>query len=230
MKPLIIAHRGYSAKFADNSWTAIRSAFESGAEMCEVDLHLTRDNRVFIYHDYYVQGRLIAEQTLRELKDIFPDHPDLEELIGWASEKEKRFLLEVKDRRMVSVLSDILRHVKKDLFIVGSFDAIFVKEFKERNPDIKVCLLLGTVLSETATLTLIRETRAEFILPAWEARHPYPQELLSDNWIYSLKERGVLTVSWHEERENVLKNLLSKPLYGICTNNPPLVKRLRDGA
>ncbi len=229
MKPLIIAHRGYSAKYPDNTWTAIRSAFEAGADMCEVDLHMTKDSRIFIHHDYHVHGRLIAEQTLKELKENLSDHPDLEELISWALKEEKKFMLEVKDRRILNILSDYLKNIRKDLFIVGSFDAVFLRDFKVKNPDIKTCLLLGTVLDEITTLELVRETGVEFVLPAWEARHPYPQELLSEEWISALRNENVYTICWHEEREDVLKDLLQKPVYGICTNDPVLVKRLRNG-
>lgn len=227
MKPLIIAHRGYSARYPDNTWTAIKSAFEAGADMCEVDLHMTDDFSVFVNHDYYVGGKLIADQKLRELKKLLPDNPDLEELVSWALKERKRFLLEVKDRRLIGWLPRYLEGEAKELFIVSSFDAVFLERFKDRNPEIKTCLLFGSVVDEESALELARKTGAEFVLPAWENRHPYPQELLTEEWIETLRSDGIYTICWHEEREDVLIELLERPVYGICTNDPVLLKRLR---
>ncbi len=227
MRPLVIAHRGYSARFGDNTLTSIKEAFKSGADMCEVDLQMTREGEVFIFHDYYLGGVRIAEQTLKELKARAPENPTLDEVLELL-EEGKSFLFEVKDRRLTEVLSRKLKGAERDRFMVGSFDAVFLKEFNRLSPDVRTCLLLGSVVSAESALDLCREIGARFLLPAWEARHPYPDRLLSGEWIEYLKNRGVEVISWHEEREEVLEGLLELPLYGICTNDPPLVRRMID--
>ena len=227
MIPLVIAHRGYSARFEDNTLTAIREAFRSRADMCEVDLHLTKDGKIFTFHDYYMGGVRIAERTLQELKDRAPDNPSFEEILELLR-GGKRFMFEAKDRRLAEVLSESLKDLDRDLFIIGSFDAVFLKEFKKLNPDLRTCLLLGSVVSKESALDLCREIGVQFLLPAWESRHPYPHELLSREWIEYLRDRGVEVISWHEERQEVLEGLLELPLYGVCTNDPPLVRRMVD--
>ena len=77
---LVVAHRGFSEKYPGNSWKAIKSAFEVGADICEVDLHLTRDGKIFIHHDYYINNKRIREQTLREIRQVAPDYPTLDEI------------------------------------------------------------------------------------------------------------------------------------------------------
>jgi tubulin gamma len=42
-RPQAIAHRGYKAKFPENTMGAMKGAVEVGAEGLETDLHLTRD-------------------------------------------------------------------------------------------------------------------------------------------------------------------------------------------
>lgn len=227
MSKLVIAHRGYSEKYPDNSWRAIVSAFEEGADMCEIDLHMTRDKRVFVNHDYYANGFRIAELTLEELRQRIPDNPNFEELLNWAVSEKKRFLFEVKDRRLIDVLPEYLKDTNPDLFIVGSFDSVFLREFK-RLIGLRTCLLLGSVLDSSHTLSILEDTGADFVLPAWEARHPYPDSLLSDDWISDINRRGFKVITWHEERPEVLRKLLEKDVYGICTNDPPLVRRLMD--
>ncbi len=227
MRPLVIAHRGYSVRFGDNTLTSIKEAFKSGADMCEVDLHMTKEGEIFIFHDYYLGGVRIAEQTLKELKAKAPENPTFDKILELLKEG-RAFFLEVKDRRLVEILSRKLRYADRDLFIVGSFDAVFLKEFRKLSPDVRTCFLLGSVVSAESAYLLCRDAGAQFILPAWEARHPYPNELLSREWIEYLRVRGVEMISWHEEREEVLEGLLELPLYGVCTNDPPLVRRMVD--
>jgi glycerophosphoryl diester phosphodiesterase len=50
-KPMIIAHRGYSAKYPENTLSAFRAALDAGAQMIELDVTLTRDRNVVVIHD-----------------------------------------------------------------------------------------------------------------------------------------------------------------------------------
>lgn len=49
--PLIIAHRGASAVAPESTRAAIRAAVEAGADMVELDIQMTRDGRLVIFHD-----------------------------------------------------------------------------------------------------------------------------------------------------------------------------------
>lgn len=73
--PLIIAHRGYRARFPENTLAAFRGALEIGAPMIELDATLTRDRQVVVIHDETVdrttdgRGR-VADFTLAQLKSL----------------------------------------------------------------------------------------------------------------------------------------------------------------
>ena len=229
MKPKIIAHKGFSEYYKGNSWEAFKKALEVEADMCELDLVLTKDNKIFINHDYSIQGKLIAELSLEEAKKLFPESPNLEELLNWAIENKMGLLLEVKDRRVIEVLSEILSEFDASNFIIGSFDALFLKEFKKKNPHIRTSIMFGTVLGVDDMIRLTKKYECEFAHPCWEHRHPYPHELISKEDITKLNEEGIEVISWHEERPDELKELLKKGFYGITTNNPKLLKVLRDG-
>ena len=72
---LNIAHRGASGTFPENTLSAFRAAIDARADMCELDVQLTRDGAVVVIHDETVdrttdgQGE-IAELTLEELKRL----------------------------------------------------------------------------------------------------------------------------------------------------------------
>jgi glycerophosphoryl diester phosphodiesterase len=50
-RPLVIAHRGSSGKYPENTLPAFECAIEESADMIETDLHLSRDGVVVIHHD-----------------------------------------------------------------------------------------------------------------------------------------------------------------------------------
>ena len=47
----IVAHRGYSARFAENSLAAFEQAIACGADLVETDVRMTRDGVLVCWHD-----------------------------------------------------------------------------------------------------------------------------------------------------------------------------------
>ena len=50
-KPLIMGHRGYQAQYPENTMVSFLAAVEAGAQFVELDVTLTRDQRVVVVHD-----------------------------------------------------------------------------------------------------------------------------------------------------------------------------------
>jgi glycerophosphoryl diester phosphodiesterase len=48
---LIIAHRGDSANWPENTLPAFRAALDVGADLIELDVQMTRDGEVVVIHD-----------------------------------------------------------------------------------------------------------------------------------------------------------------------------------
>ena len=71
----IVAHRGYSAKFPENTARAFHEALSLNVECVEFDVRLTRDEGLAVIHDATVdrttdgQGA-VAELTLAELRAL----------------------------------------------------------------------------------------------------------------------------------------------------------------
>jgi len=73
--PLNIAHQGGEDEFPSNTMYAFRRAVRGGADMLELDVGVTRDNRVVVMHDTTVNrttnGRgTIASKRLRQIKRL----------------------------------------------------------------------------------------------------------------------------------------------------------------
>lgn len=103
--PAIIAHRGYSTLYRENSPAAWIGAIEAKADYIEVDVRVTRDGGIVCCHDKDLQrlvGRddAIADMASAELAAIeadgFPAAPPLALLFETVPE-DRPILFDVKD-------------------------------------------------------------------------------------------------------------------------------------
>lgn len=74
-RPLVYAHRGASAAFAEHTRAAFLQAVADGADGVECDVHLTRDGHVVLLHDSTLDRTSdgtgpVAEKTLAELRRL----------------------------------------------------------------------------------------------------------------------------------------------------------------
>ena len=69
----IIAHRGASAAYPENTVEAFRAAGELGASWVELDVRRTADGRLAVHHDAHLaDGRAIVDVAGRDLPSTVP--------------------------------------------------------------------------------------------------------------------------------------------------------------
>jgi glycerophosphoryl diester phosphodiesterase len=74
-RPLVYAHRGSSAAFAEHTRAAYLQAIADGADGVECDVHLTRDQHAVLLHDANLDRTSdgtgpVADRTLEELRRL----------------------------------------------------------------------------------------------------------------------------------------------------------------
>ncbi|AMM31048.1 glycerophosphodiester phosphodiesterase [Sinomonas atrocyanea] len=74
-RPLVYAHRGASARFAEHTRAAYLQALADGADGVECDVHLTRDQHLVLLHDANLDRTSsgtgpVAERTLAQLREL----------------------------------------------------------------------------------------------------------------------------------------------------------------
>ena len=55
-KPLVIAHRGGAGLWPENTLFALQEAAKLGADLSEIDIHMTRDGVLVAIHDESVDA------------------------------------------------------------------------------------------------------------------------------------------------------------------------------
>ena len=74
--PLLnIAHQGGEDEFPSNTMFAFKEAMKAGAQMLELDIGVTKDNKVIVMHDTTVDSKtngtgLVSEKSLAEIKKL----------------------------------------------------------------------------------------------------------------------------------------------------------------
>ena len=155
----IIGHRGASDDAPENTISSIKEAFMQGADGVEVDVRLTKDERVVCIHDKNTVRTTglsleVKNTNYRELKNLdagswkgaaWKDEliPSLEEVLKEVPLNKEIFIeiktsLEIIDPLISLVLSSKI--TKKNITMI-SFNAEVIKEIKLRLPEVTCNLL-----------------------------------------------------------------------------------------
>lgn len=128
MKPLIIAHRGDTINYSENTIEAFESAFKHGADGIELDVHLDGNGNAIVIHNY--------------LFDKNKKYPFLKEVLEKFGQKG-RLEIEIKslDIRCITKVGKLIKKYKpKDIEFTSSVLPLF-PYIKKEFPNEKIGLI-----------------------------------------------------------------------------------------
>jgi glycerophosphoryl diester phosphodiesterase len=140
---LLLGHRGYRARFPENTLLGVRKAFEFGADGVECDLQKTADGRYVVIHDPSVDRIAgiagdLRSVTLDRLRGIDVGGgeriPELSELLA-AIPKGKYLDLELKEETLIPsdcfAIAEILcSRIDAANLMISSFEPRLLRPFK----------------------------------------------------------------------------------------------------
>ncbi len=240
-RPLVIAHRGYSAKYPENTMSAFNKAVEYKADMIEFDVHLSKDKKICITHDYEL-GRtcngsgLLDNYTFDQLQELdfgswfnssftHEKIPELSDLLKLSMEFNISLNLEVKHQTLhenAVGIDTMCKQLKKylenyslsDSLIVSSFSYDFLKEFRLQMPNIKIGIL-NHYLEKDLHLNLVDELKAYSYHPNFKS--------LNSEYIKLIKDKGLKIFPYTANTESDFEKLRSLGVDGIITNEVSLL-------
>lgn len=242
---VVIAHRGASAYYPENTMAAFRGAVEMNAEMIELDVMMTKDGVPVAFHDAHLDDHtnssgLLADYTLEELQKLDAGSwfdskfrgepiPTLEEAIAFAA-GNIALNIEIKteavsDQLEGGVEEKSIELVKKygmeDHVLFSSFDYRAVAHLKELAPDMPVAILYeerqsaGMMPSE-----LVSKYQADAFNCSFRE--------LNRKWLGDTREHNIPVFVYTVDRKSRMKKLLRNGVAGIFTNKPDILWEVLD--
>jgi len=235
--PLIIAHRGYSARYPENTLVAIQAALDAGADVVEFDVALTRDRRVVVIHDDTLErttdgkGR-VDRCNLGELRGLdaggwfspryygerIPILDEVLELVGnhaGINIEIKSDAHEEPDRSADPIEKQVVDRVLAmnlgDSVIVSSFEWEILERTSRIDGAPRVALLSKEPADGNA-FTACRRLDAF----SWNQDH----RKLSQQQVDLLHELGVRVFAYTVNSQRRLRRLLEMGIDGVFTDDP----------
>ena len=140
-RPLIIAHRGASADFPENSLDAFSGALQQGADWVELDVRRSKDGVLVVHHDAHLAGGdLIKDLDSNSLPEGVPSLAEAFEASESMGVNIEIMLLPCEpdfdevDLVCEAVVGLVRAYRSTDKILVSSFDINAIDRIKETDP------------------------------------------------------------------------------------------------
>lgn len=186
---LICGHRGHSIEGHENTRPALRRAAELGAALCEIDLRMTADGQLIVFHDDILDHSstgtgLIARENYDKIckfrtknrhgLTIEPQQIEkFEDILSYSRALGLSLIVEIKDKfvdddylqKVIKALEDsaMLDHV-----LISSFDYVVLRDIKRLAPTIRIMginyhhLVDPVATAETAMMNMLNTDYPQF--------------------------------------------------------------------
>jgi glycerophosphoryl diester phosphodiesterase len=228
--PEIIAHRGASHDAPENTLASVNLAWECGADATEVDVHLSKDNRIMVIHDADTKRTTGVKMVVREsmspaLRTLDAGYgmeafrgekiPFLEEVLETIP-GDKALLIEVKtDTVILPYLVRLLEdHPARSRVVVISFDFAVCEKMKKEIPSIPVYWLHYTLSGAYKTKWINRALEAG--LEGLSFRH----KGISREYVEAVHRAGMKMYAWTVDDPKEAARLIECGIDGITSNRP----------
>ncbi len=237
----VIAHRGYSGKYPENTMLAFQKAEEAGTDEIELDVQLTKEGTVVVIHDEKIDRTtdgtgFVKDYTYEELKKfnaavLFPEvtgfqHiPSFEEYCAWAATTELTTNIEIKTGRYYyediekKTIEIVRKYGLEKKVMFSSFNHLSLLKVKELMPEVEC----GALLSE------IGLGNAGYYCHSYgfECYHP-GFDGVTDEIVAGCKKYGIKMNVWTINTMDQLEKLEEWGCDGAITNYPQVCRAWKE--
>lgn len=228
----IIAHRGYSSVFPENTCVSFAGALDIGADWIELDAQLSKDGEVVVLHDDSlmrttgVEGTA-ADFTCEELKELDAGSwfdasfageklPTLREVLELIEGTECKVYLELKDIGGKEGFEEAVLDVVKECgmakqCVFASFRYEYLQHLKEL--DGKLQVLYNT---SSEKLTLPEEFPADY--------YGVDVDVVTPRQVKAIHDAGRKVFAWTVNTPAQIREVQAMGADGIVTNCPGVAK------
>lgn len=144
---LVIAHRGASGEFAENTLAAFSAACGQGADMIELDIHQTADGKLVVRHDsHFDDGTDISELSCAEVmaraEAMGIRMPLLDQALDCITASGVKVNIEIKQLSDLSLIDDVIKKYGYENILFSSFNHPVIAQLKKNHPYIEAGTLM----------------------------------------------------------------------------------------
>ncbi len=225
----VVAHRGFSQSYPENTLLAFRKAVELDADFVEADVRETKDGQIVVIHDATVDRTTDGEGKVRDLafeqlkrldagrwKGDFKNVsiPSLDELLGFAAGRTG-LIIEIKEACTGKVIKLVKKHRMESGVIIGSFDIGCLVRTRGIAPEISTALIAGRLPGDPGTLV---EQGIQILNIDYSQFKKGGMELFA--------RRGISTGVWTVDEPGDMLDMIEAGVSFITTNRPDILKKL----
>lgn len=246
----LIAHRGESADAPENTVAAVQLAWDRGVPAAEIDVHLTRDDRLLVIHDANTRrttgvSRVVRDSDLADLTGLDAGSwkaarwrnerlPTLEEVLATVPEGRKLYIeVKVGAEAIPALERAIQLHARRvDDLVIISFQADAIAEAKRRLPEIPAYYLASFKRDSTTgefsptvddLIRTAKEIRADGLDLSWNGP-------VDAGFVRKVKAEGLGMYVWTVDDPEVARRLIAAGVDGITTNRAEALGRELTGS
>lgn len=239
----IIAHRGASADAPENSLSAMKLAWEQGADAIELDLWLSKDGKLIVFHDADTKriggvDRKITEYTAEEAAQIdigkwkgekFAGEklPALEPILATVP-AGKRVVLELKSgKEVVPEFVRVIRAcgLKPSQMCVISFKYDGLAESKKQLPELEHYYLAGYAKDKvTGAFPELAPLIAQAKAAGFEGLNLNLKWPMDEKFVADVKGKGLKLMVWTVDDPAEARKFAALKLDAITTNRPGFLR------
>ena len=251
-RTLVIAHQGGDGVWPGNTMFAFEQAVQIGADVLEMDAHITKDGHIVLMHDEEVDrttdgAGLIEDKTLEELKRLdaaygwsiddgktFPyrgqgiQAPTLEEV--FQRFPQMRYVIEIKltNNPIDKPLCDLIRQYNmQDKALIGSFHDEAMKNFRATCPEVATSAsrteVRNYVLLGKVFLWGFYLPRFQTIQPPWDPEESLGIQIMTERFVRESHAKNIRVEPWTVDDPELMKLYIEWGVDGIITDRPDLL-------
>lgn len=226
--PLIVAHR------AGNSFDTFKMATEMGADIVELDVHMTMDRYLVVQYEPFVKiggmTTYLGSVTLSHLnKHKMKTHVSpillLRDVLDWGRKANITLMIDIKNGPVFypNIHIEVARlvydcHMEKNVWVI-SFDHKCIYDIKHQDEfPLKAGILYVARLSHLKKI--IQIVGADLI----ETHNKY----LTSETVTEAHDAGAKVCGWSSDEPQVLERLLKLSVDMITTNSPDVAREILD--
>ncbi len=252
--PRVIAHRGDSHNYPENTLPAFRSAVDMGIDVVETDIHITKDGVLVIWHDPTLErntdgtGR-VEDHTLEELrrydagytftKDGGRTYPfrgkgitmcTLAEALEACPDQRFNIDLKTKCPQIVDEFIRVIRqHDAVDRVVGASFHLSNLRRLRRLAPDFLTSVTTAEVVplllrQKTHTLPKTFKRKIIFQIP----RQASFIKVVTPSFVREMHSRDAVVMVWTINDEQSMRELFGMGVDSVMTDNPALVIKVAE--